>query len=89
MRVQVPPLLRVALVLDVEETPDQADEIDLLSRDLLEARLGPRQLQEPRELIIQALDKTGGNVTRASQLLMISRKSLQNKMKEFNLRDEE
>ena len=45
--------------------------------------------QVERELIIQALERTGGNVTRAAQLLMISRKSLQNKMKEFNLRDEE
>jgi two-component system response regulator AtoC len=45
--------------------------------------------QLERELIVQALDHTTGNVTRAAQLLMISRKSLQNKMKEFNLRNEE
>lgn len=45
--------------------------------------------QVERKLIAQALEQTNGNVTRASQLLMISRKSLQNKMKEFNLRDEE
>jgi two-component system response regulator AtoC len=45
--------------------------------------------QVERKLIIQALEQTNGNVTRAAQLLMISRKSLQNKMKEFNLRDEE
>jgi len=45
--------------------------------------------QLERELIVQALEQTNGNVTRAAQLLMISRKSLQNKMKEFNLRDEE
>jgi len=45
--------------------------------------------QLERELIVQALEQTTGNVTRAAQLLMISRKSLQNKMKEFNLRDEE
>ena len=45
--------------------------------------------QVERELIVQALEQTGGNVTRAAQLLMISRKSLQNKMKAFNLRDEE
>ena len=44
--------------------------------------------QLEKELIIQALDQTHGNVTRAAQLLMISRKSLQNKMKEFNLREE-
>ena len=45
--------------------------------------------QVERRLIVQALEQTGGNVTRAAQLLMISRKSLQNKMKEFSLRDEE
>jgi len=41
-----------------------------------------------RQLIIRALDQTGRNVTRAAQLLKISRKSLQTKMKEFGLRDE-
>ncbi len=65
-----------------------------LDRDLV-GRVSMKQLvrettaQLERELIVQALDQTGGNVTRAAQLLMISRKSLQNKMKEFNLRDEE
>ena len=42
-----------------------------------------------RDLIIQALDETRGNVTRAAHLLRISRKGLQNKMKEFGLRDPE
>jgi transcriptional regulator with GAF, ATPase, and Fis domain len=42
-----------------------------------------------RELIVKALDETGGNVTQAARLLKISRKSLQMKMKEFNLRDRE
>jgi DNA-binding NtrC family response regulator len=61
----------------------------------LDGRVSMKQLvrettaQVERELIIQALDKTAGNVTRAAQLLMISRKSLQNKMKEFKLRDDE
>ncbi len=41
-----------------------------------------------RELIQRALDETGGNVTQAARKLKISRKSLQNKMKEFGLRDE-
>ncbi len=39
-----------------------------------------------RQLIVRALEQTGGNVTRAARLLKISRKSLQNKMKEFGLR---
>ncbi len=42
-----------------------------------------------RELIMRALDETGGNVTQAARKLKISRKSLQNKMKEFGLRDRE
>ena len=42
-----------------------------------------------RDLIVKALDETQGNVTRAATLLGISRKGLQNKMKEFKLRDEE
>jgi DNA-binding NtrC family response regulator len=40
-----------------------------------------------RELIIKALEETGGNVTQAARLLKISRKSLQMKMKELGLRD--
>ena len=40
-----------------------------------------------RELIIKALEETRGNVTRAAHLLQISRKGLQNKMKEFGLRE--
>ena len=39
-----------------------------------------------REMIVKALDETGGNVTRAAKLLQISRKSLQIKMKELGLR---
>ncbi len=42
-----------------------------------------------RELIVKALEETGGNVTQAARLLQISRKSLQMKMKEFGLRDRE
>ena len=40
-----------------------------------------------RDLIVKALDETGSNVTRAAQLLGISRKGLQNKMKEYGLRE--
>jgi DNA-binding NtrC family response regulator len=41
-----------------------------------------------KQLIIRALEQTGKNVTRAAQLLKISRKSLQTKMKDFGLRDD-
>ncbi|MEO6950172.1 MAG: sigma-54 dependent transcriptional regulator [Polyangia bacterium] len=42
-----------------------------------------------REVIRQALDEMGGNVTQAARRLQISRKSLQMKMKELGLRDRE
>ena len=41
-----------------------------------------------RQYITRALEETQGNVTQAAKLLQISRKSLQNKMKEFGLREE-
>jgi DNA-binding NtrC family response regulator len=41
-----------------------------------------------KELIQRALEETGGNVTKAARRLSISRKSLQNKMKEFGLREQ-
>ena len=40
-----------------------------------------------RELIVRALQQTQGNVTHAARLLKISRKGLQLKMKELNLRE--
>ncbi len=40
-----------------------------------------------RDLIVRALQQTGGNVTRAARLLKISRKGLQLKMKELGLRE--
>jgi two-component system, NtrC family, response regulator AtoC len=61
-------------------------------------RTGPHSLKEivraetervERELIVRALEETGGNVTQAAKLLKISRKSLQMKMKEFSLREKE
>jgi two-component system, NtrC family, response regulator AtoC len=42
-----------------------------------------------KDLIVKALEETQGNVTRAAKLLQISRKSLQTKMKEFGLRDDD
>jgi len=40
-----------------------------------------------RDLIIRALKQTQNNVTHAARLLKISRKGLQLKMKELNLRE--
>jgi transcriptional regulator with PAS, ATPase and Fis domain len=39
-----------------------------------------------KKAIVDALAKTGGNVTRAAQALGVSRATLQNKMKAYGLR---
>jgi two-component system, NtrC family, response regulator AtoC len=44
-------------------------------------------VQLERQIIIRALDQTSGNVTHAARLLKISRKGLQLKMKELELRE--
>ncbi|HHH27468.1 MAG TPA: sigma-54-dependent Fis family transcriptional regulator, partial [Polyangiaceae bacterium] len=63
---------------------------------MAEAPLGDEGLKErvkaatsqlERQLIARALDQTGGNVTHAARLLKISRKGLQLKMKELELRE--
>ena len=43
--------------------------------------------QLEKRLILRALEQTGGNVTHAARLLQISRKGLQLKMKELELRE--
>lgn len=40
-----------------------------------------------RELILKALKKTGGNKTKAAEVLQISRRTLHNKLKEFDIED--
>jgi len=43
-------------------------------------------LEQERRLLVQALEKTGGNQTQAARLLRITRDTLRYKMKKFNLR---
>ena len=38
-----------------------------------------------RALIVKTLDETGGNRTRAAEILGINRRTLQNKLKEYGL----
>ncbi len=73
---------------------DLDDEDEVVSGDLAGATSGSLKdivraetSRVERELIIKALEETGGNVTQAARLLKISRKSLQMKMKELGLRD--
>jgi two-component system response regulator HydG len=45
--------------------------------------------QVEKEAIIQTLEETGGNRTQTAQILGISRKTLQNKLKEYGLEEKE
>jgi DNA-binding NtrC family response regulator len=73
------------VVSDSSERLDASAELsgDTSLKDIVKAET----IRVERELIVRALDETGGNVTQAARLLKISRKSLQMKMKEFGLRE--
>jgi transcriptional regulator with PAS, ATPase and Fis domain len=79
----------------VAESPRQAvpvqlgDAKDGVSADGLKEQVKAAMSRLERELIVRALDQTGGNVTHAARLLKISRKGLQLKMKELGLRERE
>jgi two-component system response regulator AtoC len=68
-------------------SPSQSTIPDRQSSDGLKEQVKAAMSRLERELIIKALDQTGGNVTRAARLLKISRKGLQLKMKELGLRE--
>src|SRR5688572_10614897 len=85
-------------VVTEDELPDAIREPESTSKPpqtaMAKAPIGPlkeivRQHTESleKDLITRALEETGGNVTKAARRLEISRKSLQNKMKELGLRD--
>lgn len=60
---------------------------DDLAVDGLKEQVKAAMSKLERDLILRALDQTGGNVTHTARLLKISRKGLQLKMKELGLRE--
>jgi nitrogen regulation protein NR(I) len=71
-------------------TPAPAAELkDSIGADGLKEQVKAAMSRLERELIVRALDQTGGNVTHAARLLKISRKGLQLKMKELGLREKD
>jgi len=71
-----------------EPVTESGDDDDTITDDLRgTVRVYTARLE--RTLIRRVLDETGGNVTHASRRLGISRKSLQTKMKEYGLRQDE
>jgi transcriptional regulator with GAF, ATPase, and Fis domain len=73
-----------ALPLSPAAAPDAAPPS---SPDGLKEQVKAAMSKLERDLIERALKQTGGNVTHAARLLKISRKGLQLKMKELNLRE--
>ena len=84
----VPVVSRTASSAGLTPAGDDGDDDDSNSGSLKDIVRAETSRVE-RELIVKALDETGGNVTQAARLLKISRKSLQMKMKELGLRDRE
>ncbi len=88
----------IDLPVEVRDGPVEASKVGTPTAPPVEPKegLGTDGLKEQvkaamsrleRELIVRALDQTGGNVTHAARLLKISRKGLQLKMKELGLRE--
>ena len=79
-------------VLDVADLPieirGRESESKPASKDLKEISRESAEIAEKRA-ILDALEKTGGNVTKAAKSLGTSRATLQNKMKQYRLRDKE
>jgi len=69
--------------------PLASDEQLQLSGEGLKAQVKAATSRLERELILRALKETSGNVTHAARLLKISRKGLQLKMKELELRNDD
>src|SRR5688572_5655556 len=75
--------------LSFEDVEDEGDELAGTTSGSLKDIVRAETSRVERELIVKALEETGGNVTQAARLLKISRKSLQMKMKELGLRDKD
>ena len=82
-------VVSTADVLDVADLPAEmregSEELQGKAKDLKEIARGARGFTE-KAIIVDALKQTGWNVTRAARSLGVSRATLQNKMKKYNLR---
>jgi DNA-binding NtrC family response regulator len=76
-------------VVRADESPSKPPEVSAVGAPIGPLKEIVRQHTESleKDLITRALEETGGNVTKAARRLEISRKSLQNKMKELGLRE--
>jgi two-component system response regulator HydG len=79
-------LLSEGPVLTPDHLPAELTGVELSgdAENLKDTRDAIYQATE-RKMIVDALDKTGGNRTRAAKILGVSRRTLQNKIKEYDL----
>jgi DNA-binding NtrC family response regulator len=76
-------------ILQIGNIPNNIKE--KISPDLVEPNISYKTLNlesNEKKLIIQALDKTGGNRTAASEKLGISRRTLHRKLNEYSIKQE-
>jgi DNA-binding NtrC family response regulator len=71
----------------LEEGPLAARGAETPAEGGLKALVKNATIHLEKSLIIDTLRSTNGNITHAARRLEISRKSLQNKMKEFSIRE--
>lgn len=84
-RSDLPEDIRASSRKNAAADPVDLDELDSNSlKDIVRQRTSILE----KKLIQGTLEQTGGNVTRAAERLRLSRKGLQNKMKELGLREE-
>ncbi len=73
-------------VLDVDNFPIMfRDRIDFGRKQRQLERIEQEQARLEKELLLEALERTGGNQRRAAEILKISRGSLQYRMKQYGL----
>jgi len=91
-------LLSEKMTLTLEDIPSEISQLtsistpsfrpeDMTSQGSFKEIVKETTQKIEKNLIIKALEETHGNITRAAKILGISRKSLQNKMKEYQLRE--
>ncbi len=72
-----------------KDLPSPFQEEQLGEQPIISIPPGMTLEQVEKEAIIQTLEETGGNRTQTAQILGISRKTLQNKLKEYGLEEKE
>ncbi len=72
---------------ELRDAADATDSPASTDGDGLKEQVKAAMNRLERDLIIRALKQTQNNITHAARLLKISRKGLQLKMKELNLRE--